>query len=112
VRIGFPFRGAQQNFFGEPLVRLVVANLSMIRPEKHLNALHALHLLFVQLRFMALTSAPLSDIATIADAAELLPCFIAETEDRTDEFARYLETIADRFPFCSYILRRFENSTP
>jgi hypothetical protein len=82
----------------------------MIKAEMLNNALYALHSILVRARFMAYTSANTQDIAVILDYAEALPRLIAVTDDMTQDFRQYIVDIVSRYPECSYILDRFDNS--
>ena len=61
---------------------------------------------------MAYTKEPLEDIALLLDYAEVLPRLLAVNEDTTVTFREYLVAITERFPQCSYILKRFDDSDP
>lgn len=83
----------------------------MITPAKFNNALYALHLLLTRMRYMAYTEEAHQQIAVLLDYAEMLPRFIASSEDNTKEFRSYLESIAKHFPACAYILNKFDETT-
>jgi hypothetical protein len=80
----------------------------MVKADKLNNALYAIHLLLVRCRFMAYSGEDHKDIAAILDYAEMLPRFIAVSDDMTHEFRKYLEGVVERYPNCSYILEKFD----
>ena len=58
----------------------------MIRPDRHDDALRAIHFLLVKAREMAAEKAPHEDIFAVLDVAELLPMLFLEPTDKTDFF--------------------------
>ena len=79
----------------------------MIQEEKHQNALRALNQILVRARWMAYESDSL-ELARMLDAAEILPIYIAESQDNTDLFQAALESMAQKFSCCAYIAEEFK----
>ncbi|HEY2585323.1 MAG TPA: hypothetical protein VGI81_06120 [Tepidisphaeraceae bacterium] len=70
----------------------------MINPDKHNQALHAIHRILTFTRKMALQGESTSRIAGVLDWAELLPRLLAAEQDKTDEFRNALAAIVEREP--------------
>ena len=66
----------------------------MIRDDKRAPALRSLHGIFVGVRYLAATSAPLNTIAKACDVAEHLPNLFEGTEDATEYFRAQLVDLA------------------
>ena len=84
----------------------------MIGEDKTANALFALHGILVLLRKWAYGGESPEKIASILDTAEMLPRLMAQPEDRTVDFERYLADIARRYPQFSMVLTRFRDPVP
>jgi hypothetical protein len=84
----------------------------MIDAPKHTNALRALHLVLCHARTMALTGEEGAKIADVLDWAELLPRFIASSEDKTSDFENALEAIANKRPELRDVVEAFGSPVP
>lgn len=84
----------------------------MIRPEKITSALYALHLILVRARFLALRRESPEDVATLLDYAEALPRMFVSDEDMTETYREYIQGVAEQFPYCRYILDKFDAEPP
>jgi hypothetical protein len=62
----------------------------MIRPDKHDDALRAIHRLLVYARKMAAEKAPHEDLFAVLDVAELLPMLFLEPTDKTEFFRQMI----------------------
>lgn len=80
----------------------------MIRDDKYMPALRALHDILVQARKMA-GDAGLRDLHALLDDAEILPKYIASKEDNTYDFQLGVESICSRISSCQYIIDCFES---
>jgi hypothetical protein len=49
-----------------------------------------------------------SRLAELLDAAEILPTFLAQREDATEEFRAVVEDISEQFEECSHIIDEFD----
>ena len=78
----------------------------MIRQEKYQNALRTLNSILTRARWMA-HEANAPELADLLDAAEILPKYIGQPEDATEEFRAAVEDIAEQFPDCSHLLAEF-----
>ena len=85
---------------------------NMIRPEKITSALYALHLILVRARFLALRRESPEDVATLLDYAEALPRMFMSEEDMTETYREYIQGVAEQFPYCRYILDKFDAEPP
>ena len=83
----------------------------MIRPDKFLHALQAMHDVMVWCRWMAYHDAPHRAIADLLDSGEILPGMIASQADKTDEFRSHLESIARRHG-CAFLLEHVDDPAP
>jgi hypothetical protein len=79
----------------------------MIQEEKYHNALKALNQILVRARWMAYESDS-PELARMLDDAEILPIYIAESEDNTDLFQAALESMAQKFSCCAFIAEEFK----
>jgi len=68
----------------------------MISKLKYTHALYCLHILLYKARFRLATEHVTREVVDILDYAEMLPRFIAGSEDNTSEFRSYLKVIAAR----------------
>lgn len=84
----------------------------MIEKGKTANSLFALNGILVLLRKWAYDGESPEKIAKVLDDAEMLPRLIAEPEDRTVDFEKYLAAIARRYPQFSMVLTRFRDPVP
>lgn len=78
----------------------------MIQQQKYQNALRSLNSILTRARWMA-HEANASDLAHLLDAAEILPKYIAQPEDTTDEFRAAVEDISQQFENCAHIIEEF-----
>ncbi len=79
----------------------------MIQSEKYHQSLWALQQVIIRARFLASKENQMAKVVGLLDAAEELPQLIADAEDRTTEFARALQAIAERYPYCRNIYTEF-----
>ena len=84
----------------------------MIKPEKNNAALYALHKIMVNARFLVLKREALDDVAVLLDYAEAMPRMFVSEEDETDTYRDYINGLSDRFPYCRYILKNFDDPEP
>jgi hypothetical protein len=82
----------------------------MVCTEKKDQALQALHRVLTGARFMALTNEASSRIADVLDWAELLPRYLAATEDQTKQYRDTLVTIAEKTPELNHALAAFDRT--
>src|SRR5437773_577003 len=81
---------------------------SMIRSEQYAKALKALQRLIVHAKAEAYQDAD-SPVAKLLNDVELLPEYLADETDRTEEFIDMLQGIAQIHPSCRYIVEEFES---
>jgi hypothetical protein len=82
----------------------------MIDSEKAQNALCALNKVLVIARRMANENVPYNEIADVLDAAEYLPCLMADAEDKTDAFRAQIAHLARRWPLFGLALAAFDDA--
>jgi hypothetical protein len=82
----------------------------MIRPDQYPQALRALQRLIVHAKAQA-EAAGQSRLAELLNDVELLPEFIADERDRTDEFLEMLGGIVQVHPSCRYLVEEFEQTS-
>lgn len=80
----------------------------MIAASRQRGALRALSTIFTLTRNMALTGE--SGVAEILDYAELLPVMMLSEKDETQEFRRYLQEIASRYPEFQLAADKYERA--
>jgi hypothetical protein len=78
----------------------------MIEQHKYQNALRSLNSILTRARWMAHESNA-TELAELLDATEILPKYIAQPEDATDEFRATIEDISQRFENCAHIIGEF-----
>ena len=78
----------------------------MIRSDQYTKALRALQRLIVQAKSEAYQRS--EGLADLLNDVELLPEYLADERDRTDEFIEMMQGIAQTHPSCRYILEEFE----
>ncbi len=78
----------------------------MIQREKYQQALQSLNSVLTRARWMA-AEAGAEELTELLDAAEMLPKYIAQSEDATDEFRVAVEDISNHFTSCSHVIRQF-----
>lgn len=78
----------------------------MIEQEKYQNALRSLHAILTRARWMA-HEAHAPELAHLLDAAEILPKYLAQPEDATEEFRATVEEISQQFEDCSHMIKEF-----
>jgi hypothetical protein len=84
----------------------------MINAEQYAQALKALQRLIIHAKSQAHNSGD-PGLAELLNDVEMLPEFIADEHDRTDEFTEMLQGIGRVHPSCRYIIEEFEQpSTP
>lgn len=83
----------------------------MLPQQRVPAALHAIHRILVQARWMAYNEAPAKQMAAILDDAEILPTLLANDRDETVFFQLMLEGIAEHFPACRGILSEYVQQT-
>ena len=81
----------------------------MIHQEKYQNALRSLHSILTRARWMA-HEANAPDLADLLDAAEILPKYLAQSEDATEEFRVTVEDISQQFEECSQLIEEFDQN--
>jgi hypothetical protein len=81
----------------------------MISSDKLPPALKALQRLIVHAKAQAYESG-YAKLGELLNDIELLPEYLGEENDRTDEFAEMLRGIARVHPSCRYILEEFEGA--
>lgn len=79
----------------------------MIQKEKYQQALQSLNSVLTRARWMA-EEVGASELAELLDAAEILPKYIAQPEDATEDFRATVEDISNQFTSCSYIIGQFD----
>jgi hypothetical protein len=79
----------------------------MIQPHKYAKALKALQRLIVHAKAEAYHDAD-SSVANLLNDVELLPEYLADETDRTQELIEMLQGIAQTHPNCRYIVDEFE----
>lgn len=79
---------------------------TMIQQEKYQNALRSLSSVLTRARWMA-HEANARVLADLLDAAEILPKYIAQSEDMTDEFRSAVTDISEQFQICSHLVEEF-----
>jgi hypothetical protein len=84
----------------------------MVTAEKKDQALQALHRVLTGARRMALEEQPACKIAEVLDWAELLPRFLAASDDKTAELRNALEAIIEKEPELQHALAAFDRSEP
>ena len=78
----------------------------MIHQDKYQNALHSLNSILTRARWMA-REANARELAELLDAAEILPKYIAQPEDATEDFRATVEGISQQFDSCSHLIGQF-----
>ncbi len=81
----------------------------MIRRHKYQQALRALSSILARARWMA-QEAEAAELAELLDAAEILPKYIAQDEDVTEDFRMALNDISSQFTTCSHLIDEFDES--
>lgn len=79
----------------------------MIRNGQYPQALRALQRLIVHAKAYAYEAGE-HHIADLLNDVELLPEFLADPSDRTEEFIEMLQGIAQVHPKCRYIVEEFD----
>lgn len=82
----------------------------MIRSEQFSQALRALQRLIVHAKAQAYESGG-SQLGELLNDLELIPEYVADDRDRTDEFHEMLRGIAQVNPSSRYILEEFERTS-
>ena len=83
----------------------------MINPNQMPKALKALQRLIIQSKAQAYHAADYK-LAELLNDMELLPEFLADSQDRTEEFSEMLQGIARMHPTCRYIVEEFQGASP
>jgi len=82
---------------------------AMIPPEKIPAALHVIHMILVQARFLVGEGVDQKKLDSILDWAEILPTLITcREEDTTEEFRESLAGLGEQFPEFSGYLSNFD----
>ena len=81
----------------------------MIQQEKYQNALRSLNAILTRARWMA-HEANAPELAHLLDAAEILPKYLAQPEDATEEFRATVEDISKQFEDCSHLIGEFNQN--
>lgn len=81
----------------------------MINNDKIVPAFLALQQIFILARWMVGKNQNSDAIYDLLDGAEYLAGLASRTEDKTDEFEKYLKMLCERHA-CSQALRAFEES--
>jgi hypothetical protein len=81
----------------------------MIQPDKYQNALRSLNTILTRARWMAY-EADAPELAELLDAAEILPKYIAQSEDATDVYRAAVESISQQFKLCSHAIHEFDDT--
>ena len=81
----------------------------MIQQEKYQNALRSLNTILTRARWMA-HEANAPELAHLLDAAEILPKYLAQPEDATEEFRATVEDISKQFEDCSHLIEEFNQN--
>jgi len=84
----------------------------MIDPEKHDQALLALHRVLIEARSMGLEGESGEAIADVLDWAELLPGFLLGERENTDDFRNALQAISEKRSRFKNALRIFDRPIP
>lgn len=79
----------------------------MAIPEKHEKALRAIQAIMLRARFLVYTQDDYKKIADILDYGEVLPILLCSTEDETDKFSNYLQSMRNKHSDCAYIYDEF-----
>lgn len=79
----------------------------MIQLDKYQQSLRALNVILTRARWMAHEGGQ-EELAALLDAAEILPKYIAQPNDATDDYRMTIEAIAEQFPECSQLREDFE----
>lgn len=82
----------------------------MIRSDRYPQALRALQKLIIHAKAQAYAAGQ-TGVADLLNDVELLPEYIADDRDRTDDFAQMLEGILEVYPSCRYIVDEFDKPT-
>jgi hypothetical protein len=83
----------------------------MIRTHQLPQALKALQRLIVQSKAQAYDSGD-ARLGELLNDIELLPEYLADARDRTDDFVEMLQGIARMHPGCRYIAEEFSRESP
>jgi hypothetical protein len=78
----------------------------MIRDDRMQHALRSLSSILTRARWMAHESKAF-DLAELLDAAEILPKYIAQEGDATEDFRLTVEAISQQFENCSHLADEF-----
>jgi hypothetical protein len=78
----------------------------MIDKQRYRQALTAMQKLITHAKSQAYSGGA-TEVAELLNDIELLPEFLAEDLDRTDQFVEMLESIAQTHPTCRYIVEQF-----
>ncbi len=78
----------------------------MIRKDKYQQSLQSLNSVLIRARWMA-EEMGATELAELLDAAEILPIYIAQTDDATEDFRTTIEDISHQFTSCSHIIGQF-----
>lgn len=78
----------------------------MIQEDKYQSALHSLNSILTRARWMA-REANAPELAELLDAAEILPKYIAQPEDATEDFRAAVQDISQQFDSCSHLIGQF-----
>ena len=81
----------------------------MIRDDKYQSALRAVNSILIRARWIAHESNN-PRLAELLDAAEILPTYLAQSEDATEEFRAVVEDISEQFEECSHIIEEFNEN--
>ena len=81
----------------------------MIQQEKYQNALRSLNAILTRARWMA-HEANARELAHLLDTAEILPKYLAQPEDATEEFRATVEEISQQFEDCSHMIEEFNQN--
>ncbi len=81
----------------------------MIQQEKYQNALRSLNAILTRARWMA-HEANAPELAHLLDAAEILPKYLAQPEDATEEFRATVKEISQQFEDCSHMIKEFNQN--
>ena len=79
----------------------------MIHPDHYPQALRTLQRLIVQAKDQA-QELGAESLANLLNDIELLPEFIADEADRTDEFIEMLQGIGQLHPHCRFLAEEFQ----
>jgi hypothetical protein len=78
----------------------------MIHQDKNQSALRALNSILTRARWMAHESNS-PRLADLLDAAEILPIYLAQPENTTEEFRAVVKDISEEFEECSHVIEDF-----